>query len=82
MHTGRVLQRIDYSMIICLLMSEYALLCYPQLPDKYFNKLNSRRNALLEGELIAEKYSPENRVLYEPKNVEVSYCTLVHFVYI
>lgn len=82
MHTGRVSQRIDYSMIICLLMSEYALLCYPQLPDKYFNKLNSRRNALLEGELIAEKYSPENRVLYEPKNVEVSYCTLVRFVYI
>ena len=62
-------------------MSEYALLCYPQLPDRYFNKLNSRRNALLEGELIAEKYSPENRVLYEPKNVEVSYCTLVRFVY-
>lgn len=82
MHTGRVSQRIDYSMIICLLMNEYALLCYPQLPDKYFNKLNSRRNALLEGELIAEKYSPENRVLYEPKNVEVSYCTLVRFVYI
>ena len=62
-------------------MSECALLCYPQLPDRYFNKLNSRRNALLEGELIAEKYSPGNRVLYEPKNVEVSYCTLVRFVY-
>ena len=69
-------QGIDFSMII-----EYAFLHYPQLPDKYFNKLNSRRNALLEGELIAEKYSPVNHVLYEPKNVEVSYCTLVSFVY-
>ena len=74
-------QRVEFSVIICYLVSEYALLHFPQLPDKYFNKLNSRRNALLEGELIAEKYSPGNHVLYEPKNVEVSYCTLVSFVY-